>query len=135
MAASQTGLLDDHVMEDTHHPNLKGQLVLAGEVLRGLRDRQALAERPRFSLPIDPLECCEHFQMDEGRLAAACERTSVYFLRVSAYSYDPAERLEKSRRFAEAARRLRAGATREELRLPGLDFGSVARVSGSPDHL
>ena len=131
MAASPTGLLDDHVIEDTHHPNLKGQLVLAGAVLRELRGRRTFGESPRFSLPLDPLECCDHFQMDEARLATACERTSVHYLRVSGYRYDPAERLEKSRRFAEAARKLRAGSPRDEVGLPGLDFRRVAGVSGT----
>ena len=46
------------------------------------------------------LECCDHFQIDEAHLATACERTSVHYLRVSGYRYDPAERLEKLRRFA-----------------------------------
>ena len=131
MAASPTGLLDNHLIEDTHHPNLKGQLVLAGAVLRELRDRRTFGESPRFSLPLDPLECCDHFQMDEARLATACERTSVHYLRVSGYRYDPAERLEKSRRFAQAARKLRAGSTRDEVGLPGLDFRRVAGVSGT----
>ena len=135
MAASPTGLLDDHLIEDTHHPNLKGQLVLAGAVLRELQDRRTMRESPRFSLPLDPLECCDHFQIDEARLATACERTSVHYLRVSGYRYDPAERLEKSSRFAEAARKLRAGSPRDELGLPGLDFRRVAGVSGTSDDL
>ncbi|MGB0066641.1 MAG: hypothetical protein WBQ11_01240, partial [Isosphaeraceae bacterium] len=135
MAASPTGLLDNHLIEDTHHPNLKGQLVLAGAVLRELRGRRTFGESPRFSLPLDPLECCDHFQMDEARLATACERTSVHYLRVSGYRYDPAERLEKSRRFAEAARKLRAGSARDEVGLPGLDFRRVAGVSGTSDDL
>jgi hypothetical protein len=54
-------------------------------------------------------------------LATACERTSVHYQRVSGYRYDPTERLEKSRRFAEAARRLRAGAAPNEVELPELD--------------
>jgi len=94
-----------------------------------------MQESPRFSLPLDPLECCDHFQMDEARLATACERTSVHYLRVSGYRYDPAERLEKSSRFAEAARKLRAGSPRDELGLPGLDFRRVAGVSGTSDDL
>jgi hypothetical protein len=133
MAASPTGLLDDQLVEDTHHPNLKGQLVLAGSVLRELRDRKTFAESPRFSLPLDPLECCDHFQMDEARLATACERTSVHFLRVSGYRYDPAERMEKSRRFAQAAHKLRAGSPRDELGLPGLDLRRVAGISRISD--
>ena len=96
MAVTQTRRLDDHLIEDTHHPNLKGQLVLASAVLRELRGRRTLGESPRFSLPLDPLGCCDHFQMHQTHFATACERTSVHYLRVSGYRYDPAERLEKS---------------------------------------
>ena len=39
-----------------------------------------------------------------------CERTSEHYRRVAGYRYDPAERLEKSRRYAEAAKRIRSGA-------------------------
>jgi hypothetical protein len=39
-----------------------------------------------------------------------CDRTSVHYRRVAGYRYDPTERLEKSRRYAEAAERIRAGA-------------------------
>jgi tetratricopeptide (TPR) repeat protein len=109
MATSPTGLLDDHVIEDTHHPNLMGYLALAGAVLREWWQRRAGRDRFDVRLPIDPRECVAHFGLDRQALATACDRTSVHYRRVAGYRYDPAERLEKSRRFAEAARRLRDG--------------------------
>ncbi len=136
MAASPNGLLDDHVLEDTHHPNLKGQVALASAVLRQLRSRQRLGDAAQIDLPLDMAVCLEQFQMDAAWLATACVRTSVHYERVSGYRYDPTERLEKSRRYAEAARRLRAGAAPHDLGLPGLDIrpGAVlpasARFSG-----
>ena len=75
------------------------------------------------------------FRCMKRGLATACERTSVHYLRVSGYRYDPAERLEKLCRFAEAARKLRAGSARDEVGLPGLDFRRVAGVSGTSDDL
>jgi tetratricopeptide (TPR) repeat protein len=133
MAASPTGLLDDHLIEDTHHPNVKGQVVLACAVLKELRDKKTFGASPRFALPLDPLECFDRFQMDAARLATACDRTSVHYGRVSGYRYDPTERLEKSRRFAEAARKLRAGTTPREVGLPGLDWWKISpRPSDTP---
>ncbi len=121
MAASPDGLLGDHVIEDTHHPNLKGQVALASAVLRELRSRQGLGDEFHIDLPLDLATCLEQFQIDAARLATACERTSVHYERVAGYRYDPTERLGKSRHYAEAARRLRAGAAPHELGLPGLD--------------
>ncbi|MGC8643352.1 MAG: tetratricopeptide repeat protein, partial [Isosphaeraceae bacterium] len=119
MRASPIGLLDDHVMEDTHHPNLKGHVELAGAVLRELMERGVLGSGLQLPLPLDPADCRDHFQLNAERLANACERTSVHYERVSGYRYDPTERQRKSRLFAEAARKLRAGAAPLESLVPG----------------
>ena len=132
MAASPTGLLDDHVIEDTHHPNLKGQVALASSVLRELRSRPVLGDESPIDLPLDMAACLEQFQMDAARLATACERTSVHYERVSGYRYDATERLEKSRRYAEAARRLRAGSAPDDVGLPGLDLGRGVALPAWP---
>jgi lysophospholipase L1-like esterase len=122
MAAIPDGLLDDHVIEDTHHPNLKGYAALAGAVLRELRKTVLLRGARDIRLPLDPAECCARMGLDAKELAIACERTSVHLSRVSGYRYDPSERLEKSRKFAAAARKLRTGTSPRDLGLPGLDF-------------
>ena len=119
-AASPTGLLGDYVIQDTHHPTLRGYVALAGAVLRELSQRKIFGDAPLNGLTLKPAECARHFGMDPDKWATMCERTSVHYERVAGYRYDPAERMEKSRRYAEAARRFRGGVVPEDLRLPGV---------------
>ncbi len=119
-AASPTGLLGDHVIQDTHHPTLRGYVALASAVLRELSQRQTFSEAPISGLPLEPGECARHFGMDGGKWATVCERASEHYRRVAGYRYDPAERMEKSRRYAEAARQLRAGAELGAIGLSGV---------------
>jgi hypothetical protein len=120
-AASPTGLLDDHVIEDAHHPNLKGYVAIASAILRELAPREVFGPASAAIRPPGLADCVSHFGMNSTRLAVACDRTSVHYARVSGYRYDPGERLAKSRKFAEAARRLRAGASIDEVGLPAFD--------------
>jgi hypothetical protein len=105
-AISPNGLVGDRVIQDAHHPNLAGYTALAGAVLRELRQRGAF---DTTAPPLDPDSCARHFGMDGPKWATVCERTSVHYKRVAGYRYDPEERLERSRRYAEAARRLESG--------------------------
>ncbi|MDR3622735.1 MAG: tetratricopeptide repeat protein [Paludisphaera borealis] len=130
-AASPSDLLDDHVIEDTHHPNLKGYVALAAAVLRELADRAVFGSASTAIQPPTLAASVAHFGIDPKRLAEACDRTSLHYKRVSGYRYDPAERLEASRRFAEAARRLRAGATIHEVGLPAFDFQETNQGASS----
>jgi hypothetical protein len=132
MRASPIGLLDGHVIEDTHHPNLNGYVILAGAILRELLERRVFGGDLRFSLPLDPADCRDYFQIDRERLATACERTSVHYERVSGYRYDPDERLRKSRLFARAARKLRAGAAPEAIGLPDVEGDQFPPSSTNP---
>ncbi len=116
METSPAGMLDDSVVEDTHHPNLRGYVALAAAVLRELAGRSAFGAAA-VSRP-DVSSCAAHFGLDSTRLAEACDRTSVHYRRVAGYRYDPTERLAKSERFAEAARRLRAGEPIDAVGLP-----------------
>jgi len=125
--AGSSGLLGDNMIEDTHHPNLKGQVALAAAVVRELKRREAFgADSAAIESP-DVASCVARFELDAERLAEACERTSVHYERVAGYRYDPSERLAKSRRFAEAARRLRAGASIHDVGLPAFDFEDVRK--------
>ncbi|HZW32639.1 MAG TPA: hypothetical protein VFF52_18140 [Isosphaeraceae bacterium] len=103
-AISPNGLIGDRVIQDTHHPTLTGYVALAGAVLREMQLRNALDPCRMIELPLSPAACARHFSMDASKWATVYERTSVHFKRVAGYRFDPAERLEKSRRFAEAAR-------------------------------
>jgi len=125
--AGSSGLLGDDMMEDTHHPNLKGHLALAAAVLRELKRREVFGEASAAIGAPRVAACVARFDLDAEKLAEACERTSVHYERVAGYRYDPSERLAKSRRFAEAARRLRAGASIHEVGLPAFDFEDVRK--------
>ncbi|MDG3004223.1 hypothetical protein [Paludisphaera mucosa] len=120
-AASPTGMLDEHVVEDTHHPNLKGYVALAAAVLRELKARAAFGEASAAIAAPDVAGCAARFGIDAERLALACDRTSIHYRRVAGYRYDPTERLADSRRFAEAARNLRAGASIDAVGLPAFE--------------
>lgn len=102
-AISPTGLIGDAVVEDAHHPTVAGHTALAGAVLREVQARRIFPSARPIPLPLDPSACASHFGLDAERMAEANLRTSVHYRRVATYRYDPAERLEKSRRYLEAA--------------------------------
>jgi hypothetical protein len=118
--ASPTGLIGDHVIQDTHHPTLLGIVALAGAVLREMQARRLLPRTRAIELPLDPAACAAHFGLDRQRWATVCERTREHYTRVAGYRYDPSERLQKAHRYAEAAERLRGGTLPEDLGLPGV---------------
>lgn len=127
MAACPSGLLNDDMIEDAHHPGLEGYVAIAAAVLRELRRRETFGEASAAIEPPDVAACVARFGIDAEKLAEACERTSVHYERVAGYRYDPSERLAKSQRFAEAARRLRAGASIHGVGLPAFDFEDVRK--------
>jgi hypothetical protein len=131
-AASPRRLLDDHVIQDTHHPTLRGQVALAGAVLRKLASRKIFGPELSELGTLDPAGCAAHFQMDADRWASMCERASEHYRRVSGYRYDPADRLEKSRKYAEAAKKIRNGEPADSVGLPGVGVGK-RRESGLPE--
>ena len=120
IAISPDGLIGDHVIHDTHHPTLRGYLALAGAVLRELARREVFGPVTAFELPIEPAVCARHFGMNAEKWVNVCDRISEHYRRVAGYRYDPAERLEKSRRYAEAAQRMWHGKPIGDLGLPGL---------------
>src|SRR5262249_59601410 len=84
--------------------SLPGYVALAGPALREPHLRKPLDLSRTIDLPLSPTACARHFGMDESKWAIVHERTSVHYRRVAGYRYDPTERLEKSRHYAEAAR-------------------------------
>ncbi len=119
-AVSPQGLLGDEMIQDTHHPTLRGYVTLAGAVLRELARRRTFDELSTLKLPLDPNEIAAGLGIGPDVWAVACDRTGDHYGRVAGYRYDPADRLDKSWRYAEAAKRIRAGSSIEDLRLPGI---------------
>jgi hypothetical protein len=118
--ASPHRILDDHMIQDAHHPNLSGVAALAEAVVRALRQRRGLGAREGDFPPIEPAECARHGGMDPEKWAKVCERTSVHFRRISDYRYDPAERRSKAERYAEAIPKILAGTPPGSLGITGL---------------
>jgi hypothetical protein len=127
-AVSPNGLLGDEMIQDTHHPTLRGYVTLAGAVLRELARRRTFDELSTIELPLDPNECAAQLGIGPSEWAIACDRTGDHYRRVAGYRYDPADRLDKSWRYAEAAKRIRAATPIEDLGLPGIAVKSL----GSP---
>jgi hypothetical protein len=119
-AASPSGLVDDHAIHDTHHPTLAGYAALAGAVLREMGRRRVFGPAVSFELPVDPAACARRFEMDRDKWMTVCDRSREHYQRVAGYRYDPAERLSKSRRYAEAVARLGEGTPPERLGVPGI---------------
>jgi hypothetical protein len=118
--ASPRKLLDDHVIQDAHHPTLRGQVALAQAVLRELARKKVLGGSYPVEAPLEPADCADHFEMNALKWAILCEQTSRHYRRVAEYRYDPTERLEKSRRYAQAARRIMAGLAPERTGVLGV---------------
>jgi hypothetical protein len=117
-AASPHLIVDDHLIQDAHHPNLNGTVLLAQLVLREIFQRSALSTSgPAPS--VSPAECAAHFGLDAEKWAAVCDRTSVHFRRTAGYRYDPTERLAKADAYAAAAKALARGESPESLGLIG----------------
>jgi hypothetical protein len=119
-AISTNGLLGDDVIHDTHHPTLRGYLALASAVLRGFERSGVFGDGRALGARFDPAACAVHFGMNADRWADLCDRVSAHYSRVAGYRYDPAERLAKARRYAEAAQRIRSGRPTDDLGLAGI---------------
>ena len=130
-AGEPTGLLDDHVIQDTHHPTLTWLRGPGQAVLRELGRKQIFGASICWSSRSTRLRARPHFGMDAERWATMCERTSEHYRRVAGYRYDPAERMEKSRRYAEAARRIRKGVSPDDLEMPGVGVSNRSRPRDS----
>jgi hypothetical protein len=131
-AINPDGLIGDVVIQDAHHPTLLGYTALAGAVLRELGHRHTFASAKPIALPLDADSCARQFGMDGPKWATVCERTSVHYQRVAGYRYDSAERLDKSRQYGSAARRLNEGEAPAVV-LPSLNPAPMNRGAEGPN--
>ncbi len=124
-AASSAGLIGDEVIQDTHHPTLRGAIALARAVLGALRSRGLVASG--LDDRLDAAAIVRTFAIDADRWATACERTSEHYRRIAGYRYDGALRRATSLRYAQAARMLRQGTPPDDVGLPGIGVASRPR--------
>jgi hypothetical protein len=122
-ARSRHGIIDDELMHDAHHPTFVGHLALSQAIVGELHRQRAMGlGRDGTQAPaIGLAECARHFGVDSQVWTAACVRTGMYYMHLSATRFDPIEREAKQRRWAKAAEDLRAGKILpEEAGVPGI---------------
>jgi hypothetical protein len=114
------GILDDHAIQDGHHPTLAGQVALAQAVLEALRARGALGWRDGPAPTIDPAATALHFGIDAEKWVVVCARAASHYRGFSRARYDPSERCAKARLYEEAGRKIAQGVPPEATGVPGL---------------
>jgi tetratricopeptide (TPR) repeat protein len=131
-AVSLRGIVDDHLIHDAHHPTLLGQVALARAILRALRERRAFGWDQGEAPAIDLAETAAHFGLGREAWEAVCARSSTFYRDFAVGRYDPSERLDKMRRFAEAGAKIAAGVAPEDTGVPGMGVPRPEVARGSP---
>ncbi len=118
-AASPHGILGDELFHDSQHPNLRGYVELAQDLLDQLRHRRALDWPARVKVPrVDAEACARHFELDASRWATVCRREWTFY-HVGAYiRYDPKFRNERAVAYLRAAEAIGAGRPPSEAGIP-----------------
>jgi lysophospholipase L1-like esterase len=113
---SRHGILDTELFHDNVHPTLAGHTALAEAVLRSLKARAAFGWPASTPVPVlNPQRCAVEFGMDAFAWATVCDRSAAYYGQLALLPSDSAERVEWRDRYANAARRIRAGARPEDV--------------------
>jgi hypothetical protein len=114
------GILDDHALNDAHHPALVGHAKLAEAVLGELRSRGVLGWRSGAAPEVGAAAVAEHFGMDAERWKGACQISASSYRGYALIRYDQTERAFKSNRLMDAARRIAEGVSPDETGVPGI---------------
>jgi hypothetical protein len=119
-AASWHGILDDRLFHDAQHPNLRGYVALAQDVLNQLRARRAFGWHQLTEAPqVDVGACARHFRLDASRWAEVCRRVAAFY-RLTAYiRYDPKFRNQRALDYLRAEEAIAAGRPIDEAGIPG----------------
>jgi hypothetical protein len=120
------GILEDHAINDAHHPALVGHAALAEAVLRGLHGRGALGWRGGDEPTVDAAEVAAHFGIGPEEWVVACARSATLYRDFSWARYDRTERLAKQALYEEAGRRIARGIPPEQAGVPGIGVPPVA---------
>ncbi|MGP0068573.1 MAG: tetratricopeptide repeat protein [Isosphaeraceae bacterium] len=109
-AVSPHGILDDGLFHDAQHPNIRGYVALAQDLLDQLRRRRAFGWPGDVEAPLlDAEVCARHFGLDASRWATICRREFAFY-QVTAYiRYDPKFRNERAAAYRRAAAAIEAG--------------------------
>jgi hypothetical protein len=124
---SPRGLLEYACFSDAHHPSLPAYTALARAVLEQLRARRAFGWPASSPTPIvTAAGCVAHFGMDPEQWAELCDSISEFYSLAAPIRPDASDRLARSERYQEAARRIRGGLDPERVHLPSIGTGGPA---------
>ena len=127
-ASTDHGLIGDSLFTDGLHPSLNGYTILAQAILRRLHERRVFPWPAQAPVPsVTALECANRFQIGAKKWQSVCEYAVWFYNRTAYIRYDPAERLAKARRYAEAARELKSDKPVDSAKFPGVGPLSTRR--------
>jgi lysophospholipase L1-like esterase len=135
-AKGDHGLIGDSFFTDGLHPSLNGYTILAQAILTRLHERNVFPWPSHAPAPtVTPLECAKRFEIDAKKWQAVCEYAEWFYNRTAYIRHDPAERLAKARKYAEAAQLLKAGKSVDTLAYPGVGpIAEAMEASPQPSH-
>jgi hypothetical protein len=119
-ALSPHGIVGDLLINDGHHPSLRGHVALAQSVLRELRGRGVFGWSEGAAPEIDVAACAAQFGIDDKAWAKVCANVATFYNITAIIRHDPAERLRKAKLYQHAADQIAAGTPPGDLGIPGI---------------
>ena len=124
------GIVDDHAMNDAHHPALVGHVTLARAVLEALHARRALGWPDSPPPDVDLAETAAHFGVDAAAWEQAFALSANSYRSFALLHYDPSEEQAKIERLAKAALQVARGVRPETIGIPGFGISTDPPRSG-----
>ena len=132
-ALSPHGIVGDLLINDAHHPSLRGHIALAEAVLRELRGREAFGWSRGMATTIDVGECASHFGIDNLAWATICSNVATFYTMTAIIRNDPSERQRKAALYLRGAEQIAAGTLASDLGIPGIGLPASSDPS-KPHH-
>ncbi len=123
-------ILDDFLFHDAQHPNLRGIVALANDVLAQLKERSAFNWPESTPAPrVDITECSHHFNLDARKWSEICRRSASFYFRTATVRFDPSDRKRVYEEYEQAAAAIGAG--RPPLESANPNIALAARLAES----
>ena len=117
---SPTGLLDDNLFHDGHHPSFRAYLALAQATLDLMRNRRLFGLDQAALATVDPGECAAHFGLEtNAHWGDIGRRAATFWERLASSRYDSSDRVAKAQRLRLAVKAMERGIRPEETGVPG----------------
>ena len=135
--------MGDTFFTDAFHPSLIGYTGLAEAILRGLHARRAFGWGEAAPAPepdLTAVDCARHFGMDREKWQVVCDYSAWFYGLTAEVRFDPSGRNAKVGIYREASRRIKDGASPDDVGVPGVGIRRVAptnmavrtRAAGQP---